>query len=51
MGVYLFGELIISRDKEQRKLAEESFNTVSSDMEEGTRKIVHSMIYGDDEER
>jgi hypothetical protein len=46
MGVYILGELIISRDKVQRKLAENVFTALSDDMEDGVRKVVQSMIYG-----
>jgi hypothetical protein len=46
MGVYLFGELIISRDKVQRKLAENVFTALSDDIDDGVKKVVQSMIYG-----
>ncbi|XP_060556016.1 aminopeptidase O-like [Ruditapes philippinarum] len=46
MGVYLFGELIISRDKAQRNLTENVFTALSDDMEDGVKKVVQSMIYG-----
>ena len=46
MGVYLFGELILSRDKQQRKLAEDTFKLIADDMEDGVYKTVHLMVYG-----
>ncbi|XP_053393960.1 aminopeptidase O-like isoform X2 [Mercenaria mercenaria] len=46
MGVYLFGELMISQDREQRQLAEEHFVAISDEMEEGVRKVVETMVYG-----
>ena len=46
MGVYLFGELILSRDKAQRKLAEDSFRAIADDMEDSVYKTVHLMVYG-----
>lgn len=46
MGVYLFGELIISRDGKQRKLAEDCFTSICDDMEEGVQKVVQTMIFG-----
>ena len=44
--MYLFGELILSRDKTQRKLAEDSFRTIADDMEDSAYKTVHLMVYG-----
>ena len=46
MGVYLFGELILSGDKTQQKLARETFSLIANDMEEGVYKTVHLMVYG-----
>ena len=46
MGVYLFGELILSLDRVQRRLAEESFRAIADDMEDGVYKTVHLMVYG-----
>ncbi|KAL4236056.1 Aminopeptidase O [Mactra antiquata] len=46
MGVYLFGELIISRNKEQRKLALECYKNIENDMEDGVKTIVKTMLFG-----
>ena len=46
MGVYLFGELILSGDKDQRKLAHDTFSLIEDDMEDGVYKTVHLMVYG-----
>ena len=46
MGIYLYGELIISRCRKQRAVAESCFKLVRHDMEEGTERAVHLMIYG-----
>lgn len=46
MGVYLFGELILSGDKEQRKLAENCFRHIADGMEDGVYRTVHLMVYG-----
>ena len=48
MGVYLYGEMVISRSKELRQLAEKCFHKVEPEMEEGTRKMVHTMLCGKD---
>ena len=50
MGVYLYGELMISRCAKQRVLARECFERVRSEMEAGTRQTVHMMLYGCKEE-
>ncbi|KAK3609739.1 hypothetical protein CHS0354_029185 [Potamilus streckersoni] len=46
MGVYLFGELVISEDSHQKKLAEACFRKIASDMDTDVRITVHSMLYG-----
>ena len=46
MGVYLFGELILSGDKNQQRLARETFSLIADDMEDGVNKTVHLMVYG-----
>ena len=48
MGVYLYGEMIISRSGELRQLAEKCFRKVANEMEEGTRKMVRTMLFGTD---
>ena len=48
MGVYLYGEMVISRTRELRQLAEKCFSAVSAEMEDGARKAVRTMIYGDE---
>ncbi|XP_021350898.1 aminopeptidase O-like isoform X2 [Mizuhopecten yessoensis] len=46
MGVYLYGELMISRDKEQKLLAMEVFEQLNTDMEPDPLKSVRAMLYG-----
>ena len=46
MGVYLFGELILSGYKNQQRLAQETFSLIADDMEDGVYKTVHLMVYG-----
>ncbi|XP_052256813.1 aminopeptidase O-like isoform X3 [Dreissena polymorpha] len=46
MGVYLFGELIISLDKQQRKIAENAFAAIRDGMDKGVKRVVDAMIYG-----
>ncbi|CAH1242082.1 RNPEP [Branchiostoma lanceolatum] len=47
MGVYLYGELMAYEQSEQQQLARETFNMLSQEMEEGPRKAVQEMLYGD----
>lgn len=47
MGVYLYGELVISGKKKHRKLAEEVYRKVQHDMDENARITVSSMLYGE----
>lgn len=46
MGVYLFGEMVISRDKKQKQIAEECFNEIKDEMEPDPYKTVHTMLFG-----
>ncbi|XP_033737201.1 aminopeptidase O-like [Pecten maximus] len=46
MGVYLYGELIISRDKEQKLLAFDVFEQLKDDMEPDPLKSVRAMLFG-----
>ncbi|KAJ8305945.1 hypothetical protein KUTeg_016490 [Tegillarca granosa] len=46
MGVYLFGEMVISRDKKQKQIAEECFNEMKDEMEPDPYKTVHTMLFG-----
>lgn len=46
MGVYLYGELVISKDKDQHKLAQSCFQNVAEEMEDGVRNVVKVMLYG-----
>ncbi|ELU05104.1 hypothetical protein CAPTEDRAFT_216157 [Capitella teleta] len=46
MGVYLYGEMMISNNLTLRKLARKIFQEVSAQMEAGVRLSVHSMLYG-----
>nr|XP_045598611.1 aminopeptidase O-like [Procambarus clarkii]XP_045598612.1 aminopeptidase O-like [Procambarus clarkii] len=47
MGVYLYGELMIYRRVKHKRLAEEVFYKIQEDMDNNTRQIVFSMLYGD----
>ncbi len=46
MGVYLFGEFIISLDKQQLKIAENAFAAIRDGMDKGMKRVVDAMIYG-----
>ncbi|XP_052095484.1 aminopeptidase O-like isoform X1 [Mytilus californianus] len=46
MGVYLYGEMVLSGCKQQKKLAEECFNTLKDHMEPDPYSTVKSMVYG-----
>ncbi len=47
MGVYLYGEMVISQTSELRNLAECCFERVSAEMESGTRQAVRNMLFSD----
>lgn len=46
MGVYLFGEMVLSGCKQQKKLAEKCFNSLKVHMEPDPLSTVNSMLYG-----
>ncbi|XP_060072314.1 aminopeptidase O-like isoform X2 [Ylistrum balloti] len=46
MGVYLYGELIISRDKEQKALALGIFEQLRGDMEPDSLQSICAMLFG-----
>ncbi|XP_071162696.1 aminopeptidase O-like [Mytilus edulis] len=46
MGVYLYGEMVLSGCKQQKKLAEECFNTLKDHMEPDPYSTVKAMVYG-----
>ncbi|XP_002739704.2 aminopeptidase O-like [Saccoglossus kowalevskii] len=46
MGVYLYGELILSEKPTERRLAEACFKTVSREMDRGCYNTVFEMLYG-----
>jgi hypothetical protein len=46
MGVYLYGEMVLSGCKHQKKIAEECFNSLKTHMEPDPYSTVKSMIYG-----
>jgi hypothetical protein len=46
MGVYLYGELMCTRDEKAIALAREAFGLVSNEMDYETRLIVQEMVYG-----
>ncbi|XP_041359506.1 aminopeptidase O-like [Gigantopelta aegis] len=47
MGVYLYGEMVISGCAKQKHIAVECFQLLRQDMPEGVIKTVHCMLYGD----
>ncbi|XP_071523716.1 aminopeptidase O-like [Panulirus ornatus] len=47
MGVYLFGELIISRKIKHRQLAKKVFSKIRKNMDENSQLTVFNMIYGE----
>lgn len=47
MGVYLYGELVLSGCRKQRALAEQCFSEVSAHMEGGTRTTVNTMLFAE----
>lgn len=47
MGVYLYGELVISGKKKHRKLALEVYGKVKEEMDENARLTVSAMLYGE----
>ncbi|XP_047495131.1 aminopeptidase O-like [Penaeus chinensis] len=47
MGVYLYGELVISGKKKHRKLAEEVYGEIKEDMDENARVTVSLMLFGE----
>jgi hypothetical protein len=46
MGIYLFGELIISGQGKQRVMAEEIFAEIGNEMDRCTYKTVSDMLAG-----
>ncbi len=46
MGVYLFGELIITEDRVQRKLADDAFFEIKDEMDRCTFQTVYEMLNG-----
>ncbi|XP_067677963.1 aminopeptidase O-like [Haliotis asinina] len=46
MGVYLYGEMMLSKCNKLKELAYHCFNLVRQDMPEGAHKTVHAMLYG-----
>ena len=47
MGVYLYGELIATKDPIQRLVAEASLQAVESEMDKGCLVTVQKMLFGD----
>lgn len=45
MGVYLYGEMMISGNLSLQCLAKDCFKEVAEQMESGTRDTVQSMLY------
>ena len=46
MGIYLFGELLISEDAKQRRLANEVFEEIKNEMDGCTYQTVYEMLNG-----
>lgn len=46
MGVYLYGELMCTRDEKAIALVREVFELVSHEMDYETRLVVREMVYG-----
>ena len=46
MGIYLFGELLISEDGKQRRLANEVFEEIKNEMDGCTYQTVYEMLNG-----
>ena len=46
MGIYLFGELLISEDRKQKELAENIFDEVKGEMDGCTYQTVYEMLNG-----
>ena len=46
MGIYLFGELLISEDRKQKKLAENIFTEIKGEMDGCTYQTVYEMLNG-----
>ncbi|CAG5118784.1 unnamed protein product [Candidula unifasciata] len=45
LGVYLYGELLISKHKMLRNLAYKCYNTVQADMPEGPKTVLQAMLF------
>lgn len=46
MGIYLFGELMISENSKQRQLAEDTYGYIENEMDCSTKETVREIIYG-----
>ncbi|XP_064626631.1 aminopeptidase O-like [Lineus longissimus] len=46
MGIYLYGELVLSGKKAQRQIAEEAFHELADEMEKDTYVSVKEMVFG-----
>ncbi|KAL5006133.1 hypothetical protein ScPMuIL_017291 [Solemya velum] len=49
LGIYLYGEMILSGSQKQKQLAVDCFHSIEQDMEEGLYTTVHAMLFGDGE--
>ena len=47
MGVYLYGEMMLSGCKRQRDVARHCLSVVGEHMETGTHNTVNMMLYGE----
>lgn len=46
MGVYLYGEMVLSGCKKQKSIAEQCFRALKDDMEPDPYSTVKAMLYG-----
>lgn len=46
MGIYLFGELLISEDRTQKRIADEVYVEIEEEMDGCTHQTVYEMLNG-----
>ena len=46
MGVYLYGELVLTGSLKLKRIAQNSFQLIKSEMEPDSYRAVHAMLYG-----
>ena len=50
MGIYLFGELMISNNHKQSQLAQLIYENIKDEMDMSTRETVREIVYDEDNE-